>query len=77
MPALLEELAQAQLARDAADQLAGLEADCLRRWRALTVVVALDRRYFVARVRRRVAVDRIVIEHAEDRRHWVHRKLNR
>ena len=69
VPAPLEELAQAELAGDAADQLAGREADRLRRRRALPVVVALDRRHLVARVGRRVAVDRIVVEHAEDRRH--------
>ena len=72
VPGSLEELAQPQLAGDAAEQLAGPEAERLRGRRALAVVVALDLRDIVARIGRRVAVDRVVVEHAENVRHgWV------
>src|SRR5262245_18747755 len=65
----VDELAQAQRAGDAADQLAGAEAERLGRRRALAVRVALDLGDIVARVGRRIAVDRVVVEHAEDVRH--------
>ena len=59
---LLEELAQAQLARDAAEQLARLEVDRRGRRRRLPVRIFGDLGDVVAGVCLRIAVDRIVIE---------------
>jgi len=64
VPGGLEEVAQAQLARHAADQLTGREVEPARRRRRLPIRIALDRRHVVARIGRRVAVDRIVIQDA-------------
>ena len=66
VPALLEELPQPELARDAAEQLARREVDRLRRGRGLPAVVALDRRDAVARVGRRVPANRVVVQDAQD-----------
>ena len=66
MPALLKELAQPERARDAAEQLARGEIDPLRGRRGLAVGVALDLRDLVARVGGRVAVDRVVVQDAEN-----------
>ena len=55
--------------RHAAEQLTGREVDRLRRRRGLPVEVVRDLGDAVARVRRRVPVDRVVVEHAEDGRH--------
>src|SRR6202011_703889 len=52
-------------------QLARVEVDALGSGRRLAIEVALDLRHAVPRVARRVAVDGIVVEHAEDVRHWV------
>ena len=67
--ALLQEPAQPELAGHATQQLARLEVDSLRGRRDLAVVVLLDLGDVVACVRRRIAIDRIVVEHAEELRH--------
>src|SRR5262249_49686372 len=64
-----EELPQAELPGDAAEQLARREVDRLRRRRGLSIGVALDLRDVVARVGGRVAVHRVVVEHTEHLRH--------
>ena len=65
----LDEAPEPELARDAAEQLAGREVDRLWRRGRLAAVVAGDLGDAVARVLRRVAVDGIVVEDAEDLRH--------
>jgi hypothetical protein len=65
----LEELAQAELARNAAEQLARPEVDRFRRGQGLAVRVALDLRQIVAWIAGRIAAGRIVVEDAEDFRH--------
>ena len=67
--AVLEEAPQPELARDAADELPAVEVEPRGSRRGLAVVVALDPGDVVARVRRRVPIDRVVIEHAQDGRH--------
>jgi hypothetical protein len=64
MTALLEELPQAQLTRDAAEQLARREVDRLRVRRGLAVVVAGDLGDVIPGVRLRMAVDGIVVRTA-------------
>ena len=65
----LEELTQPELPRHAPQQLARGEVDRLRGRGRLAVGVLLDLGDLVARVVRRVPVDRIVVEDTEDRRH--------
>src|SRR5262249_30520186 len=62
---LLEELPQTELARDAAEQLAGLEAEPRGRGRGLAAGVALDVGDLIARVGGRIPVHRIVVEHTK------------
>jgi len=69
--ALLQEPAQPELARDAAEQLTRREVDPLRARRRLAVVVPLDLGNVVACVGRRIAADGIVVEHTENVRHAV------
>src|SRR5688572_9245097 len=69
MPALLEKLPQAELARHGPEQLTGREVDLLGSGRRLAVVVALDSRNVVARIGRGMPAHGIVVEHAEDGRH--------
>src|SRR6186997_402127 len=69
MAGVLEELAQAKLARDAAEQLAGREVDRARGGGRLPVGVALDFGDVVARVGGRIAVHRVVVENTNDLRH--------
>ena len=64
-----DEAPEAELAGDAAEQLAGREVDRLWRRGRLAAVVARDLGDAVTRVLRRVAVDGIVVEDAEDFRH--------
>ena len=63
---LLEEFAKPKLARDAAQQLAGLEVDRRRRWRRLPVRIFGDLGDVVAGVFRRISIDRIVIENTNN-----------
>src|SRR3712207_6326256 len=53
----LEELAQAEFARNAAEQLAGLEVDRARAGERLAVRIALDLGEAIARIAGRIAVD--------------------
>lgn len=69
MTGIFEELAQAELARDAAEQFAGLEIDSARRGRRHAVGVAIDLGNVVAGILGRIARDRIVIENGE---HFCH-----
>src|SRR3990172_4439578 len=62
MAGLLQEFAQAQLARDAAQELAGFEVDGARRGRRLSVGIFRDPWDVVAGIFLGIAVDRIVIE---------------
>ena len=74
--ALLEELAQAELAGDAAQQLAGREVDRLGSRRREAAGVVVDRGNVVARVGGRIAVDRIVVQDAENVGHFAGRDPN-
>jgi hypothetical protein len=65
----LEKLPQAELTGDAPQQLAGCEVDPLRSWSRLAIVVPLDPRDVVPRIRRGIAVHRIVIEDAKNLHH--------
>ena len=67
----LDEAPEAELAGDAAEQLAGREVDRLGRRGRLAAVVAGDLGDRVTRVLRRVAVDGIVVEDTEDLCHVV------
>ncbi len=62
----LEVLAQAQLARDAAQQGAGLEVDAPRRGQRLSVGIALQVRQVVAGVGGGIARHGVVVEHANN-----------
>src|SRR3990170_3109298 len=66
MAGLLQEFAQAQLARDAAEQLARLEVDGARRGRRLSVGIFRDLGDVVAGIFLGIAVDRIVIKNGEN-----------
>ena len=61
----LEVPTQAQLARNAAQQLPGREVDGVRGRGRLAARIRTDLWYVVARVGRRIAVDRIVIKHTK------------
>ena len=69
VPAALEEFAEAQLARDGAEEFARLEVDGLRRWQRLPARIALELRDIVARVRFGMTADGIVVENADDFHH--------
>ena len=73
---LLDEAAQSELAGDAAQQLAGREVDRLGRRSRRAVVVLVDLGNSVARIRGGIAVDRIVVQHAEDLRHRAYLRCN-
>ena len=77
MAAILEERPQPELAGDASEQLTGREVDVLRRRCSLPVEVTLDDRDRVSRVGGRIAVDRIVVEHAQNRGHDLQNLLHR
>src|SRR6185312_9719422 len=65
----LQVLAQTQRARHAAEELARLEVDALRRGCGLSTRVTLDARNVIARIALGVAADGIVVENAEYFRH--------
>ena len=71
VPGRLEEFAQAQLAGHAAQQLPRLEIDRARRRQGLAVGVAVEPGQIVAGIFGRISVDRIVVEDAQNLRHWV------
>src|SRR5207247_6336237 len=75
VPALLEEFPEPELARHAPEKLTGREVDRLGSRRGLPVVVALYLRDVVSRVCRRIPVDGILVENAEDVRHIFHPSL--
>jgi hypothetical protein len=66
MAGVLQELAQAQLAGDAAKQFARLEVDLARGRRGHAAGIVVDLGNVVAGVGLRVAVDGIVIENGEN-----------
>ncbi len=67
--AALEESAQAELARDAAEQLSRYEVDGLRGGEGLPSRIALQCGQTVSRVARRVTVDRVVVQDTQDLGH--------
>ncbi len=70
MPLAFEKFSQTQFAGDAAQEGAWLKVDRLRGGERLAAGVALQRRQAIPRVSRRVAIDRIVIKHANDLCHF-------
>jgi hypothetical protein len=61
----LEKLAQTQLAGHAPEELTRFEADLFRRWRGLSIGIALDRGDVIARIGLRVSGYGVIVENTK------------